>query len=288
MGLSQIFAVLRRRWPYFVLGLLLSLGLGYGALLIEPPVYVAKGSVLLLPSEEQLDAGGRNPFLHLDALTAPASIVIARLSGTQAQDEIKAISPKAEFVVEPDPAMRGPGILATVTDDSPKSALSTLDVVLQKISDTLDQVQADRKVPRTAIVGSMRLVVDSKAERDISGTLRAVVAVVVAGLAVTAALVYSLDGLALRRRLRASVKAVPTEEQVAAEDEGAVRVEEPTLAARKARSRRKTARPAVRATVEDGPEQDVEEQDVEVAPGDGNSAEASSTALAGRSSRRAR
>lgn len=204
MGLSQILLVLGRRWYIVALGLLLTLGLAYGALVITPPVYEARGTILLMPSKDQLSTGGRNPFLQLGALDGPAGIVIARLSGDEAHNLVEAQAPDAEFGVEPDPNMRGPGIQATVSDTTPAKTLQTLDLVLTMVTDTLAQVQAEQGVPKSAIVGSMRLVVDTEAERVTTATVRSVVAALAVGLLVTAALAFAVDALVQRRRRSSS------------------------------------------------------------------------------------
>ncbi|MDQ7992683.1 MAG: hypothetical protein AAGC63_05755 [Propionicimonas sp.] len=202
MRLSEIFGVLGRRWYIVLLGVLMSLGLAVAALAVTPPLYEARGTLLLMPSKDQLSTGGRNPFLHLDALDGPAGIVMARLNGDETRLAIEAVAPKAEYVVESDPAMRGPTIQVTVTDSTPAGALAILDRMLTMASDILQQVQAEREVPDAASVGSMRLVVDTKAERVTSATVRMVMAALGAGLLATAVLAFSLDGLLLRRRRR--------------------------------------------------------------------------------------
>lgn len=213
MGLSRILGVLKRRWYVLVIGLLLSAGLGLLGVRISPPVYLAQGTILLLPSKEQLNAGGRNPFLHLDGLTGPAGIVIVRLDSDQNRAAIEAVSPTADYLVEPDPAMRGPGILVSVTDRTAEGALATLDFVLDTVTDTLREVQAERSVPSSATVGSMRLVVDIEPEREINGTLRLAVAGVGGGLVLTAAAMVAIDVLMLRRRAKRSQRPVGAEDE---------------------------------------------------------------------------
>ena len=211
MRLSRILGVLKRRWYVLVIGLLLSAGLGLLGVRISPPVYLAQGTILLLPSKEQLNAGGRNPFLHLDGLTGPAGIVIVRLDSDQNRAAIEAVSPTADYLVEPDPAMRGPGILVSVTDRTAEGALATLDFVLDTVTDTLREVQTERSVPSSATVGSMRLVVDVEPERQINGTLRMAVAGVGGGLVLTAAAMVAIDVLMLRRRTKRSRRPVGAE-----------------------------------------------------------------------------
>lgn len=199
MKLGRIVQVLSQRWYVFVSGMLVSVALGYGALILVPPVYQAQGTILLMPSQEQLRAAVRNPFLQLGSLEGPAGIVIARLSGDAARIQIEAKAPTAEYLVEPDPAMRGPGVLVTVTDRTPDAALDTLDFVLDLVTDTLAAVQVEQNVPQTAVVGSMKLVVDIEAERVTTATVRAVVAVLGVGMLATVALAIGLDSLPLRR-----------------------------------------------------------------------------------------
>ncbi len=219
MGLSRILGVLTRRWYVLVVGLLLSAGLGLGAVRISPPAYTAHGTILLLPSKEQLNAGGRNPFLHLDGLTGPAGIVIVRLDSDQNRAAIEALSPTAEYLVEPDPEMRGPGILVSVTDRTENGSLTTLDFLLNTVTATLREIQAERKVPNSATVGSMRLVVDTQAERQMSGTIRMVIVAVGVGLLVTFVAMVAIDALALRRRRATATRAGATLSDVDGSDE---------------------------------------------------------------------
>lgn len=200
MSLRQILRTLLRRWYLVLLGLLLSGALGYAGYALAPPVYEARGTILLLPSKDQMATGGRNPFLQLNNLDSISGIVIARLNGDDAINAFEDTHPTAEYVVQPDLTMRGPTIQVIATDETEEGSLNVLNLLLDDATRTLLDVQTEQKVPKPAIVGSMRLVVDSTAEKQTDATVRTAIAAGVAGLLASGILVFAIDGLLLRRR----------------------------------------------------------------------------------------
>ncbi len=69
----NVFRVIARRWYVVLLGLLLTAGLAFGAMLTTPSEFKSRALILLLPSDEAVGEGG-NPFLVLaDSSSPPAS-----------------------------------------------------------------------------------------------------------------------------------------------------------------------------------------------------------------------
>ncbi len=202
MGWREVLGALWRRRLVILSGLLLTSGLAYAGWTIVPPTYQAEGTILLLPSKSTVSQGGHNPFLNLDSLSAPAALVIARLDGETERSRLKEIAPTADYTVETDPTMRGPTILVTVSDRTATSTLTALNNMLDTATEILQDIQVEQNVPTDAAIGSMRLTVDTKATRSSSDTIRAVVAIIVAGVVVTVVSAVTIDAGLNRRRVR--------------------------------------------------------------------------------------
>ena len=200
----MVFDVLRalgRRWYVVVIGLLLTAGLVFGAYRASPPEYNARALVLLLPPRADVGKGG-NPFLLLSGLEQPAGILAAYFSSANARSDVEAISPTAEYEVGIDDSTRGPVIAIDVTDESPADTLRVLSYLLDQIPGELARLQEEVDTRGDAVVGSMALAVDRKAEPDIRGTIRLMIAALVVGVVGTGFSAVALDGFLLRRRQR--------------------------------------------------------------------------------------
>lgn len=217
MGMADVLRAMLRRWYIIVAGVLATAGLAFAAWHIIPPVYQAEGTILLLPSKSTVSQGGQNPFLNLDSLSAPAALVIARLDGEAERSELKKTAPTAKYSVDTDPTMRGPTVLVTVTDKTAASTVDTLNSMLDTATEILSDIQKEQKVPSDAVIGSMRLTVDSKATRVTDDAVRFVVATAVAGVVATLALAVAVDAW-LRHRAATRPSRLPRKKK----DEDAV------------------------------------------------------------------
>lgn len=198
MALSDAVAPLVRRWYIVLLGLILAGVLGWSAATLSPPKYTARGLVMILPSPESTGPKG-NPLLNMSGLDLPARVLVAYYSSEPAQTDMAAFAPNSDIRVTMEEATRGPIIAIDVTDVTPSGAIQTLQHVAETIPPNLAQIQQSVGTPTRAAVGSKPLVLDTKAERDQSRTIQLVVAAVVAGLALTLLITYSIDGIVLRR-----------------------------------------------------------------------------------------
>lgn len=205
MSWTEVLRALWRRRLIILIGLLLTAGLTYAGWRLVPPSYEAAGTILLLPSTSTVSQGGHNPFLNLDALSAPAALVIARLDAETERSRLEEIAPTADYTVETDPTMRGPTILITVTGDSASSTLTALNEMLDTATEILAEIQQEQNVPADAVIDSMRLTADTKATRSTSDTVRAVVAIAVTGGALTITSAVAIDAWVSRRNARRSV-----------------------------------------------------------------------------------
>jgi hypothetical protein len=199
MSFLDVIAALGRQWIVTVAGLMTTAALVWGAGHIEPPVYTARALVLLVPSEQTVGEGG-NPFLALGGLDLPARVVVAYYESDIAKAQLTSGSPDAEFVVAIEESTRGPVIAVDVTDATSQRALETLDLLTSSIPVQLRRLQAEVDAPQDAIVSTLVLAKDERAEVDTSGTVRMVIAAVGGGLVATVVGVVAIDGM---RRSRA-------------------------------------------------------------------------------------
>lgn len=206
MSFLEVITALGRQWMVTVAGLMATAALVWGAAAVEPPVYTARALVLLVPSEQAVGKGG-NPFLALGGLDLPARVVVAYYESDGAKAEFTSDSPDAEYVVAIEESTRGPVIAVDVTDATPRRALETLDRLTSSIPEELRRLQAEVDAPQNAIVSTLVLAKDERAEVDTSGTVRMLIAAAGAGLVVTVVGAVATDGL---RRSRARGRAPVT------------------------------------------------------------------------------
>lgn len=203
----DVVRALGRRWYFVAVGLLLTSGLVLGAYLVSPPKFHASALVLMLPARSDVGKGG-NPFLMLTGLEQPAGILAAYFSSAPARTEVERVSPKAEYEIGIDDSSRGPLLAVDVTDESAAGAMGTLNYLLQQMPAELTKLQQQVDARGSTVVSSMPLSVDVKAERDARGTVRAMIAALVAGLVGTGVVTYALDGMLARRRRAATADEV--------------------------------------------------------------------------------
>ncbi len=202
MGWSRILGALGRRWYLLLAGAVVTAGLGLAAWQLSPPLYTAHGTELLLPPEAQVAQGTHNPLLELTGLEAPAAFVIAQLNGQDSRERIEQLAPNAEYSVETDPALRGPTVMVTMTDETPEDTLRALTLVLDTVPEILQSSQSQLGVPAEAAVGTMRLAIDSEPSPELSPTLRTVILAIGVGIVITLALTVGVDALLRRRSAR--------------------------------------------------------------------------------------
>jgi hypothetical protein len=197
----DVIRVLGRRWYFVVLGAMLTAGLAVAAYISTPAEYNARALVVLLPSGSAVGETG-NPLLALGGLEQPAGILVAYLSSASAREEVEQRSETAEYVVSIDDSTRGPVLAVDVTDADPQRTLNTLGYILDRIPESLTALQDQVDVQPDAVITAMTLTVDERAEPDMGGTIRMMIAAVAVGIALTCTAAFALDGLLRRRALR--------------------------------------------------------------------------------------
>lgn len=191
MFFTDLTQVLVRRWYLVLLGLLLAAGAGLATYTAVPPAYSANAEVLLLPPETVVPDGG-NPYLSLSGLT-PAGDVLARaLSDPKAATDVAAAGGNGRYTVELDGNSPAPLVVVLVEADSPRDAMTTLGLVLDRLPKTLREVQAAASVPPDAYITPSEVTRTTEPTKSMKSQIRALVvtvgAVVVLALLATAAL----------------------------------------------------------------------------------------------------
>ncbi|MFD7022793.1 hypothetical protein [Promicromonospora sukumoe] len=209
MSFLDVIAALGRRWYVTVAGLFATAALLLGASTLEPPVYTARGLVLLVPSQQMVGKGG-NPFLALGGLDLPARVVVAYYESDVAKARFTSGSPDSEYVVAIEESTRGPVISVDVTDNSPEDALATLELLTSSVPVELRRLQEEVDAPENAIVSTLVLAKDEEAQVDNSGTVRMIIAAAGVGLVVTVVGAVAVDGMA-RSRMRGRKRVSPAE-----------------------------------------------------------------------------
>jgi hypothetical protein len=210
MLFSTFFRTLRRQWLVATAGLLVTVGLAAAALSLVPATYQASASVLLLPKGGS-GAAGENPYLSLGGLQPTTDAVARAMLDSQVQKSLADRGAHAQYVVDTDRATNGPIIVITSQDSSPAEVLTTLRLVVAQVPRTLDGLQQAVNVPVRARMSLTVLTQDRRADAVLKGRIRALVAAVGLGLALTFAAVVFFDGLLASYRSRKTAMRVSEE-----------------------------------------------------------------------------
>jgi hypothetical protein len=199
MYLSDLAKGLGRRWYFVVLGLLATAALCVGAMRLVPVDYIAKSSVLLLPSSSTIGTGG-NPYLALGGLQVAADVLARAMTDDTITNQIAPQGGTAKYTVERDTTTSGPMLIVTATDVTNDGAVATLDAALAQAPKLLSRLQSSVGAPSDTLIGLGAITQDTIAEPVIKSQLRAVILAGVGGLALTVFGTNLLDALLIRRR----------------------------------------------------------------------------------------
>jgi capsular polysaccharide biosynthesis protein len=222
MLFSTFLAALRRRWLVATAGLCVTICLAVAALSFVPPTYEATASVLLLP-KGGTGAQGENPYLALGGLQPTTDAVARAMLDSQVQKSLADRGARGNYVVDTDRATNGPIIEITAEDPSAAVALTTMRLVVEQIPRTLDSLQQAVNVPTRARMSLTILTEDRQATTVVKTRIRALVASVGIGLALTFAAVVIVDGYLNNRRSRREAAAADSSVMIAPGDRPAPR-----------------------------------------------------------------
>ena len=203
MDFTAVIASLLRRWYLALGGLLVTAGLVAAALYLVPPSYSATASVVLLPSQQSLQAGA-NPLLQLGGLDQPTSLAVAYLGGSDLHRRFGEMYPGATYTATVDTLGRGPLVDFTVDAPTADGALTALQGALAMLPQALNTLQDGVDAPAASRVRSAPLSVDTHATKVKGTTMRVAILAAGVGLALTLIGAVAFDSLIARRSARRS------------------------------------------------------------------------------------
>lgn len=202
MQLSDTMSSLLRRW-YFVLGGLVLTGiLGWTAYQTVPERYEAQGSILMMPADSVVGTDG-NPYLYLSGMNDALDVLVRRTNSGAMSEQILTGSTGATYTADRDATTQSPILVFSVEAGSAPEALRLLEAAMTAAEWNLDTMQEELSISEERRITARDLVVDEEATKNTKTPLQMSIIVVGAGLMGTLMATGLLDGLLVRRRMRA-------------------------------------------------------------------------------------
>lgn len=205
MSISEIFAVLRRRWyvmvPLTLLGLLAGLNL-YRSV---PVAYQSQSSVALLDSAAvaQLAPTFGNPISNAGgSLVVTADVLIRTLSGADAARDLHGLGVADPYTVGFAANTSGPVITLTVTGIDREKVLKETTTLTNFAGEQLNALQAAAKVQPAYMVQTAPVVLPQTPVPQLKARYQQVLGVVVAGVVAGFGLSFVTETLLVVRRRR--------------------------------------------------------------------------------------
>ena len=199
MDLLTLAKIMLRRWYVVIpVGLLSVIAAGATFASIQPS-YQATGSVLLLnpPSQVDPESGRSNPYVG--NLAVAANVVTAVLNTRASRLEFRSEGNAGEYTLGTDPA--SPIVVVTTIAETAESARETTSAVMTAIDDVLAQRQQDLGAPRSIFVTTQVVTPPSEAVALNGSRIRASLAILALGFALTMGATFAVEGV-IRQRAR--------------------------------------------------------------------------------------
>jgi hypothetical protein len=196
---SDLPRILRQRWDFTLVGLLVTALLCGLAAIAVPVKYQAKAQILVLPPHTSVGTGG-NPYLALGGLQAASDVLARAMSDGKTYQLLRGQGVTGTYTVARDLTTSGPILLVVAEDSTATGALHTLSGILSQAAPRLRQLQDELSVPESTRLTSNVFTQDSTAGIQRKSQLRAILVAFAAGIFVTVMLVSAADSLLSRRR----------------------------------------------------------------------------------------
>ena len=184
MYLRDVLAVVVRRWPITLAGVVMTALLCFGAYTVVSPTYKSTAELVLLPPKTSVENGG-NPLLALGGLGQASDVLIRSLTSDSEHERIGAAVGTDKYEIVPDWTTSSPILVITAhgadtaqTDRLMAALLAATPATLGTLQDTLD-------VPSQSRISSMVLTQGGAPVAEIKNQVRAVLAAAVVGLGLT-------------------------------------------------------------------------------------------------------
>ena len=154
--------VVRWKWiwiPMLIVGVLA----GAGLYVKTPATYTAASSYVFISPVKSATGVAGNPFITgSNGLGQTADLVSLQLTDAENTKKFAAGHPKLEYTMALDPSVSATLLVITVDDDSPTSALQTLDELGDAVQQQLSTLQESAGAPKTQWITATRLTRDQK------------------------------------------------------------------------------------------------------------------------------
>jgi hypothetical protein len=207
---------LRRRWYVAVIGLLVTVGLGFVAASLVPSRYSTTTEVVLLPphpEEGARDADSSsqlldNPYLGIAGLAGMADVVSRAMMDEASVQAMKKAGVTGTYTIQRDVMAAAPILMVKVENSQPSTARKDLEVVAKEVPLVVARLQADSSIAQASRITLAEVSRPSAPVRSGKAQVRALGLALVGGLVLTVLAVAVLDAWSLRRR-RGAVSADP-------------------------------------------------------------------------------
>lgn len=199
MFLHDLGVGLLRRWYLVLVGMLVT-GFGaYSLMQVVPVTYEATSSVVLVPPATAV-IEGENPYLYMGGLDQALSVLTVRLGSPTVADPILKKRADLNYSVDKDATTAGPIMLVGAEAGSEQETLTLLNQVVSVIPENLKLIQDQLNIPQDARITAMTIVSDTAAKEVNKKQMRAVLAGIAGGMAVTVLGAGLVDRFLIRRQ----------------------------------------------------------------------------------------
>jgi hypothetical protein len=208
MLLGDFLRLLRRHWVIALVGILIAGAGAAGAESQIAPTYLAKATVLLVPSTRVPGIEKPvNPFQNYGSYTAIASSVLGiQTQGSQSVTDILHAGGTAQFTVGPNPNATGAAIDVTATAADGTQALQTVNLVIAQMGRLLTNIQTQVGAPAGTFLSIQIITQDPAASAQHKSAVRGAIAVAVAALVLTGLALGLAENRSRRRARRLAAK----------------------------------------------------------------------------------
>ncbi|WP_353988180.1 hypothetical protein [Ruicaihuangia caeni] len=206
MYLRDLLIGMGRRWYVTVVGLLLTGAAAWAVFGAVPITYTASLSVLLMPPEDTT-AEIRNPYLNLEGMASARDVLTRRVDADVVRVPVEKAFPDGEYIVYSDMSTGGPMVVGEVRERTERGAMQLLERIRSELHSSIDIMQAEIGVPPVSRMTLTDVAIDQASEPDPRARYQWTLAVVGAGIVLTALLAGFIDGLVLSRRAKREARA---------------------------------------------------------------------------------
>jgi hypothetical protein len=193
---------LRRNWLVGILGLLVTLGLVAGAVILSPAKYVTTSQMVLLPPISQPNAnynGVVNPYMGLAGLQSMAAVVSSAMMDDETAQQLKAAG-VSSYSVQYNSLSAGPILIVQATEHSPSQASHAITVLDQQVPVTVASLQKEASIAPRSFISAKVIARPTIPSKSTKTELRVVGLALIVGLVLTLLAVSVVDGWRTRRR----------------------------------------------------------------------------------------